>query len=210
MPLRKILTNKTADNELFKQLSEFNKIKEEDLSDGKITILNKNGDSIFIDIADIFIFNSLIVNQEYSNSKDIITVSYKAKSSQDLRSLLVYFSNKFPNLVYDSAPEISFFLINMCKLIINRRNKDVSGEENHIFFVEQCSEGKTINITCNSDCFFKLDKENERFFFYYNKKMALCSMHFLNDTQYHEVKKVLDKLFSILEINIGESIRAAA
>lgn len=169
------------DSELFSLLSKFPYIKEDDLKIGKITLLNSQKHSIQIDIADVFIFNYLIIHQKDRSSTDIYKIAYKAETARDLHSLIIYLSSKFPKLVYHDINDMAVAFETACRIILSRREHEIAGKEEHLFYVEQFHDNTVINITCDSDCFLKIDMHDRRILFIFNRKIAIFSLHFLNE-----------------------------
>lgn len=205
MPLAKLTSNATADNDLYKTLSSYQTIDQDDLKMSKLTLSNENGKSIYIDLADIFIFNSLVVN---SNNKrepksDIEKTSYKATSAYHLHSLIVYLSHRFPKMILSSSDEIYANLHYILTEIIKRRDNDLQKLCNHSFYVEECNDDQYVNIVCDTNFFIKIDTLEERILFMINGKIALITFYFL---EYEQRKIILELLTEVLEkLNVKNS-----
>ena len=178
MPLTKLTSNVTPNTDLYNQLSSYKKIEEKDLKLAKLTLFNDEGDSVYIDLADIFIFNMLVVNDNKRTSSDVEKTSYKATSAYHLHSLIVYLSQRFPNMVLNTPEEIYATLRHILTDIINLRHADLIGEEDSHFFVEECNDDQYLNIVCNTDYFLKIDTLEERILFMCKGKVALLTFYF--------------------------------
>lgn len=200
MPLAKLTSNVTANNDLYSKLSSYQKINQDDLKMSKLTLSNSDTDGIFIDLADIFIFNTLVINDINAGKvkKDIEKISYKATSAYHLHSLVVYLSHRFPNMIMNSPEEIFGSLQHALKDIIKRRKHDqTSDEDSHYFYVEECNDDRYLNIVCDTDYFLKIDTLEERILFMYKGKLALLTFYFL---QYQQRKEILELLTEALQI----------
>ena len=200
MPLAKLTSNVTANNDLYNTLSSYRKIDQDDLKMSKLTLSNDDGESIFIDLADIFIFNTLVINGHdmKATKKDIEKTSYKATSAYHLHSLVVYLSHRFPNMILNSPNDIFATLQYALKDILKRREVDkTSEEEKHYFYVEECNDHQYLNIVCDTDYFLKIDTLEERILFMCKGKVALLTFYFL---QYEQRKEILELLTKVLEV----------
>lgn len=206
MPLAKLTSNVTANNDLYNTFSSYRRIDQDDLKMSKLTLSNDDGESIFIDLADIFIFNTLIINGHdmKASNKDIEKISYKATSAYHLHSLVVYLSHRFPNMIMNSPEDIYETLQYALSDILKRREIDkLSKEKKHYFYVEECNDDQYLNIVCDTDYFFKIDTLEERILFMCRGKVALLTFYFL---PYQHRKDILQLLTKVLEVlNVKKS-----
>jgi len=201
MPIRKLISNSTADTTFFNMLSKFDNMVEKDLSAGKVTLLDREGSSIRIDLADVFIFNSLIIEYGDDQSGDLNKVSYKTASAYQLHSLIVYLSSKFPHLIFNDQNEICDAIITMSRKVTHRRLAEIAGKSHHIFYVEESADNQYVNIVCDSDCYMKIDLLDRRFLILYKGKIGLGSLHFLPSNYKPEVLEHLNIMFDHLDIS---------
>lgn len=197
MALYKLKSNLVADSKFFNILDDFTTHELPNMEGGIILLSNNKGDKVSIDLADIFVFNSLMLKFISPNSPDIVEqYSYSAKSAYQLHSLVIYLSNRFPNLVLNEHDAIAKSIIQLVKTIRNRR-KD---RAENFFFVEESADSQYVNITCNADCFLKVDLIDQRFFMMNGGKIGMGSMNFLHEKYRKAIISEINSLFTCLNI----------
>lgn len=198
MTIHKLTTHPHINDSLFNLLLKFNELKE--LRDGKLILSSESNGQITIDLADIFIFNSLLVNGPNSGSLNIQKHSYAVNDIGLLNPFIVFLSNKFPQIVLNNQNDnICASILSLTNTILKRLEAAQSNDSD-LFFIEECASSSYINIVCNGDCYFKINFFENRFLLLYKDKVGLGSFHFLNPKYKNliisNINKVLTKLGS--------------